>query len=179
MRPRRGIIRMRPIRRVRDNPAPIFLQSIRIPIKCLAICMLAIPHSCRGAIGESNHVVFPVAYMIAEFMAENRVPLIVRVEVHVKGVDGAILMIVHDDGAGDGVGRCAGRVGRDAKEVGGGGLGAEVGGAGQVYEGAAVGVRDVVQAVEVGEVERGGVGGGVDVGVVELRVRVCDLRADV
>lgn len=121
------------------------------PVERLAVVVLGIPHRAGGAIGEADHVVLPVADVVAELVAEDGVALVVGVEVHVEGVDGAVALVVDDDGAGGvGAGAAAG-VGLDAVEVGR--VFAEVGGGGEVDVGAVGGVGGGVQLVEVGEGE--------------------------
>lgn len=45
----------------------------------------------------ANHVVLPVSHVITNLLTEDGIPLIVRVEVHVVGIDIARTLVIHND----------------------------------------------------------------------------------
>lgn len=61
--------------------------------------MLAEPNNLRNSVKEPDHVMFPVPDMIANLLAEYGGSLVVRIEVHVEGINIACTMIVDNDGA--------------------------------------------------------------------------------
>ena len=94
-----GVTGVRTFGTVDDRPNPIFLHcSIR---KRFTKSVLAVPDSLRHSILESDHIMFPVANVISNFLSKNRRTLIVRVEVHIECVDIPTSVIVHDDCGAD------------------------------------------------------------------------------
>ena len=112
--PLRGVVGVAAARRVRHWPLPNLLHSI--VLERLAVAVLAEPHLLRLAVQKPDHVVLPVADVVAEFLVQDCVALVVGVEVHVEGVDTVVAVVVDDDCAAGGVGGLAGGVGDYAVE---------------------------------------------------------------
>lgn len=109
-----GVIGVTSYGRVCDGPYVLLLYGF--VGECLPVVVLTKPYGLGLSILEANHVVLPVANVIAEFSEEDRAALVVGVEVHVEGVNCTIATVVDDDGrAGDVVGLARG-VRNDAGE---------------------------------------------------------------
>ena len=67
--------------------------------ECFAKGMLAVPHGLWNTLHEADHVMLPVSDMITDLPAENGIPLVVGIEVHVERVHRTVPMVVDDDRA--------------------------------------------------------------------------------
>ena len=110
VRPGGGVVGVGAVGGVRHQAVALFGEAGGVPVEGLAVGVLAVPGGRGRAVDEADHVVFPVADVVAKFLREHDVAAVVRVEVHVEGVDSAILVVVDDDGARDGVLRGAAAV---------------------------------------------------------------------
>ena len=150
-------------------PYSLLVQSI--VRESLTFRMLAVPHRLRHSVLESNHIVLPVANMIADVEPEVYAAKVVRVEVHVEGIDQAVSVIIDDDGGGNGVASLARAIWRHPEKP----L--------RVLFDVVVGCQEhflaseVVQTVQV--VEGQGIRGTADSRKVDLRLGIRELSADV
>lgn len=87
-----GIVRMTPFRGIGDGSDTFFLHSV--VCECFPVAMLTVPYSSGFPIFETDHIVFPVSDVIAEFLKENGVAEVVGIEVHVEGIDETGAMVV-------------------------------------------------------------------------------------
>lgn len=55
-----------------------------------------VPNCLRNAILEPNHIVFPVADVVANLLAKNSVPLVESIEVHIVCVHVTSTMVIDD-----------------------------------------------------------------------------------
>ena len=87
-----GAVDYRPLALLLDT---VIRESFTIP-------MLTEPDGLRHPIQEADHVVFPIPDVVADFLPQYRVPLVVRIEVHVECINVACTMVVDDDRAASG-----------------------------------------------------------------------------
>lgn len=118
---------MRPPRRVPHRPLPHLLHSV--VGECLSAAVLREPDCLWLAVEEADHIVFPVADVVAEDAAEDRGTAVVGVEVGVEDVDDGGGAGDGDDGRGGGGGAACGEGGGAGEPGGGEG---DVAGGGQV-----------------------------------------------
>ena len=162
---------MRAHRTVRKGPLALLLHGVvgeRLPK-----AMLAEPHGLRNAILEPDHVVLPVADVVADHHAHDGVAEVERVEVHVVGIHQTRTMIIDDDGAAGGAVRLAGAIGRDAVEPAWVGRHVVDGGEVDLFAAESEGV----EVVEVVQGQRGRHAG--DRGEVGFRPCIDQLGADI
>jgi hypothetical protein len=81
--------------RICDWPFALLLNDF--VLESLPVPMLAVPNGLGLAILESNHIVFPIANVIAELAKPECITLVVGVEVHIKGVHKARAVIIYYD----------------------------------------------------------------------------------
>ena len=102
---------------VGDGPLSLLLH--RVVGERLAKAVLAEPHSLWDPVLESDHVVLPVADVIADHHTEDGVAEVERVEVHIVGVHKTGAMIVDNDSAAARAVCLAGAIGFNTVEPGG------------------------------------------------------------
>ena len=98
----RRVVCVRAERRIREGPAAVgVLLDYRVG-QGFARRVLRVPERHRLAVLEPDHVMFPVADVVAELLVEDDLALVVGVEVAVEGVDDVGAFVVDDDAAGHG-----------------------------------------------------------------------------
>lgn len=133
--------------------------------------MLAVPHSLRNSIAESNHIMLPITDVISKLLPENSIPFIVSIEVEVESVYNASSVVIDYDGrTNSSVGFAASIRGYTLEP---GWVLSEVINRRQIDAASAQGV----EGVEVVECQRSR--GAVDWSVIVLRYGVKELRANV